>query len=68
MSNIAAVAPAPATDSELMELDDASVPSPIKRSRGRSSIMHKDFIEGFSLANTDQPSVFDVMKVGTRWG
>jgi hypothetical protein len=27
-------------------------------------MLQTDFTEGFTLKNTDQPSVFDVMKVG----
>ncbi len=56
----------PATDGPVItESMDTERPSPIQRSRASTAmIVDKDFTEGFSLKNTDQPTVFDVMKVG----
>ena len=56
----------PATDGPvIIESMDTERPSPIQRSRASTAmIIDKDFTEGFSLKNTDQPTVFDVMKVG----
>ena len=55
---------ATAAAATISEIEDSSpVPMSIRHSRGRSSMLEKDYVEGFSLTNSDQPSVFDVIKV-----